>query len=157
MDSFGRIAEILVTIVLLFVVPVIIYAGISESNRNMYITTQTRMFADKVRNQGYISSGMYEEYIGSLSEDTVYDIKLIHSVRAYDEEGNCFYIDHYNSDILQNIYEEDYHMYAGDYFMVEIREASGGLFSRLLQRLLPAGDIKQTPIRYGGIVRDETE
>lgn len=157
MNSFGRITEILITVVLLFIVPVIIYAGISENNRNMYIMTQTHMFADKVRNQGYLTGEMYDEYIGSLSADAVFDVRLIHSARAFDEEGNCFYIDNYNGDILQDIYEEDYHMYAGDFFLVEIKETSGGLFSRLMRKLLPVGDIEQTPIRYGGIVRDETE
>ncbi len=59
MDSFGKIIEILVTGVLLFLFPIYYLSLQQDAVCQSQVRTTTSYFVDSVRNQGYMTRNMY--------------------------------------------------------------------------------------------------
>ena len=156
MDALGKIVEILITVILLFIAPLYIIAGMKDISNQVYLNTQMTLFVDTVRNQGYIDESLYESFVNSLeSTGNVYDIKMIHYCQMYDEEYNNYYMESYNDLIVPKIYEDGYMMSMGDLFSVEIIMKNQTLFDKLIGIFI-GGDGKEDSIQsYGGVIRDE--
>lgn len=170
MDSFSKIVEIMVTVILLFILP-LNYMAIKQDNIcQTYVTTETSYLVDSVRNLGYMTEGMYSTFLRKLDEtNQIYDITLTHYKQVVyllpeeeekkESEFENYYISAGTVDILDYLYEEEterYEFQQGDYFIMEIKNRNktyaGKIREMLLQRSLSG---KEILVVYGGMIRDE--
>lgn len=157
MDAFGKIVEILVSVILLFIAPLFIVAGMKDISNQIYVNTQTTLFVDTIRNRGYVDKELYESYINMLgTTGNIYDIKLVHSGQMYDDNYEKYYLEYYNDEILSGIENENYKMCIGDLFSVEIKQENKSLFDKMMGIILGNSNEEKSVLSYGGIVRDET-
>lgn len=169
MNAFGRIMEIIVTVVLLFLIPFQYMQTRKAMLVESYIATETTYFVDSMRNLGYVTKNMYETYQKKLSETgNAFDVAIEYYklVKVYDEQKSMEkYEDTYanefqqlgKEEILEELYEGDgsYEMHQGDYIKVVVKDLSGNRTSRMLSALL--GMWTTFPgTEYGGMIRDET-
>ncbi len=156
MDAFGKIVEIIITVILLFIAPLYIVMGMKDISNQIYLSTQTSLFVDTVRNQGYIDESLYESYINSLeSTGNVYDIQMIHHCQMFDENHDKYYLENYNDVIVPEIYKSGYDMYAGDLFSVRIVMKNQSIFDKMTYILIEGDGKEDSILCYGGIIRDE--
>ena len=79
MDYFGRVMEILVTVILLFIVPLNYMSARNELLCQNYVTTETTYFVDSVRNVGFINRQMYETFVKKLAITNIpYEVSMTH-------------------------------------------------------------------------------
>lgn len=81
LDGLGRVVTVILVGVLIFMLPlrnlIMNYQNHIENHVNEY----TKEFANKVMDQGYLTIGMYEEYLACInSSSDIYEVELIHSV-----------------------------------------------------------------------------
>lgn len=158
MKSFSYLCEIQVTVVLLFLVPVFFYSYQQELLLQGYAQYQVTYFTDSVRNTGYISAKMYEEFKKKLAvTNHIYDVE-ISVYRQYHNAGtqdSCF-VGTYTDTILEKLYKEGewFTLKQGDFIAVSVKHKDKLLIERLLGGLGKGASV-QIPIQYGGMVRDE--
>lgn len=182
MNAFGKIIGILIAVVLLFLCPIQYVAQKQDILMQQYVTTETSYFIDSVRNLGYITKQMYEEYMRRIElGNNLYDIELIHyQVVYYKEDGEQVdsdyeetisylgekedtyrrYMCYYTPDILEVLYEEEsgyiYKMNQEDYLTIKVKLRNKTFGKRLQELLLGVDYTDGNYITvYGGLVRDE--
>lgn len=158
MESFGRVVEIIVTSVLLFIVPVQ-YMAVREDNLNqVYVTTEAAYFVDAARNTGFITENMYQTLLKKLSATgETYQVELCHYERRVSEAENGyqeFYHGIYTEEIINGL-KEDYRFGQGDFFSIKIVAPQGTAGDRFRSIFLPHTIKNRTIVIYGGAVRDE--
>lgn len=168
MDAFGKIVEIIVTVVLLFLVPFQYLETRKDMMVQNYITTETTYFVDSARNLGYISRNMYETYRKKLGEtQKVVDVELEHyrlvkvldekkSLEQYEDVYENSYQQEGTKEILAELYEGSgtYDMHQGDFLKVKVKNAGAGRNGRVLTALFGM-DVEFAGCEYGGMIRDE--
>ncbi|WP_010250303.1 hypothetical protein [Acetivibrio cellulolyticus] len=84
-DSLGKIIAIVLAVLLLFIYPTKNeFERLDETSR-IYVLTETSKFVDSVRNLGYITPVMYEEFSSRLAAtNNLYEIKMEHRKKRYD-------------------------------------------------------------------------
>ncbi len=163
MDSFGRMIEIIITVILLFLVPIQYMAIRQDSICQSYVTTETAYFVDSVRNTGFVTKGMYQTFLRKLSGTSqVYEVELNHYRRVIDltdENYSEYYQGIYTQDIIEGMEElgrEGYLFGRGDFFSVKVVNVNKTLGTRMQElftgRAFPGGEIC---VVYGGAIRDE--
>ena len=163
MNSFGKIIEILILVILLFIMPMKNSVEKKDDIVQTTVTTYTAYFTDAIRSKGYIDRDMYEEFVRWLeSSGYLYQVNLTHYKKIYytDESGQAFDMDYeYVSSevIIEQLYEGDerYDFLKGDFIGVKVtskNETSGQLISRSLLGVDNNGGIY---VNYGGVIRDE--
>ena len=169
MDYFGRVAEILVTAVLLFIVPLNYMSARNELLCQTYIETETVYFVDSVRNIGFIDKQMYETFIRKLSVTKIpYEISMSHyknkvGNQISEQEGKedvyySYYQGIYHEDMMNQILEENYYYFnKGDFFSVVVRK-NGLTWGDYLENFLTGRNQNTSEIQvvYGGSIRDES-
>lgn len=182
MNAFAKIISILIAVVLLFLCPIQYVAQKQDILIQQYVTTETSYFIDSVRNLGYITKQMYEEYIRRIElGNNLYDIELTHyHVVYYKEEGEQVdsdygetivyqgeqedtyrrYMCYYTPDILEALYDEKsgyiYKLNQEDYLTIKVKQRNK-TFGKRLQELFLGVDFSDGNYVtvYGGLVRDE--
>lgn len=160
MDSFGKIIEIMVTLVLLFLFPIYYLSLQQDAVCQSKVRTTTAYFVDSVRNQGYMTRNMYELFLRELdSTGQVYHVELTYykKVEVQNEEGR--YETHYESSYTNDLLsEEKMEFQKGSFFKAEVSNISKPLSAKITDFLL-AVDISDKRIYtvYGGAVRDEVK
>ena len=77
MDYPGRLIAGFITIILIIIFPMQYIAESFSSDMDYYVYSETKAFADDIRNKGYIDQDMYEEYINFLSRTgELYDLEI---------------------------------------------------------------------------------
>jgi hypothetical protein len=158
MDSFGKIIEILVTVILLFLVPIYYLSLKQDDICRVEVQTETAYFVDSVRNQGYLTRNMYELFLRELDNTgQVYSVKLTYykKIEVQNEDGE--YETHYESSPMEEFFtEETVRFQKGDFFKAEVSNVSRPLSAKITDMVL-AVDIsdKQIYTIYGGAIRDE--
>lgn len=158
MDSFGRIIEILVTVVLLFLVPVYYVSLRQDAVCQSQVRTETSYFVDSVRNQGYLTRNMYELFLKELDNTgLVYHVELTYykKVKVLNDEGE--YEIHYEAAYTDELLgQEKIQFQKGGFFKAEVENISKPLSAKIAEMLLSV-DISERQIYavYGGAVRDE--
>jgi hypothetical protein len=165
--------ELLVTVVLLFLVPLNYMAIKQDMICQTYITTEVSYLVDSVRNLGYVTDQMYTTFLRKLeATNQVYDVELIHYKRVIDpiiEEdavvwNECNYYCTYTEDILNQLYMENnmddsvncYRLNQGDYFTMKVSNKNKTFAVRLQEFFLNRSiSAKQIMVVYGGAIRDE--
>lgn len=157
-DSFGKIAEILVTVILLFLIPVYYLSLRQDSICQSQIRTQTAYFVDSVRNQGYLTRNMYDLFLKELNNTgQVYQVLLTYykKIETLNEKGE--YETHYECSYTDELLsKEQVEFQKGGFFKVEVENISKPLSAKITDMVL-AVDIskKQIYTVYGGAIRDE--
>lgn len=148
MDYFGRVMEILVTVILLFIVPLNYMSARNELLCQNYVTTETTYFVDSVRNAGFVNKQMYETFIKRLSVTKIpYEVKMTH----YKESFSCYY-GVYHEDIMNEVsVSEVYYMGKGDFFSVSVKKKGVTWGDRLENFLIGRNQTSaELQVVYGG-------
>lgn len=168
MDAFGKIAELMVTVILLFLIPFQYMETRKDMMVQNYITTETAYFVDSARNLGYISKNMYEAYQKKLSETgKALDVQMEHykkvkvldekkSLEQYEDVYENSYQEEGTREILSELYEGTgiYGMHQGDFLKVKVKNLGVLKSGRVLSALLGM-DVEFAQTEYGGMIRDE--
>lgn len=173
MDYFGRVAEILVTVILLFIVPLSYVSAKNEMLCQTYVTTETTYFVDSVRNTGFLNQQMYETYVKKLAVTGIpYEIEMshykakireqeMHSLQQNEEEEVWYfpyYEGIYHEEMLNDLLEsEQYFFNKGDFFSVSVQK-KGMTWGDRLEQFLTERNQNESEIQvvYGGSIRDES-
>lgn len=158
-ESFERIINMLLAVVLLFLIPLLFFLQREDSLKRIYILTETSYFVDAVRNTGHLTSGMYKEYVEKLAGlGDIYEVELRQTKFSYrkPEEVYLFQEEHiYTEEIIKALEEEGEYLFEQeDFFRVQVIRKSKTLGERFFQSLTGAGDTDiQVEAFYGGSVK----
>lgn len=182
MNAFGKIVAILIAVVLLFVCPIQYVAQKQDVLMQQYVTTETSYFIDSVRNLGYITKQMYEEYMQGIElGNNLYEVELTHYhalfyKEAGEEVGNDYeaisgymgeeedtyrrYMCYYTPDILEELYNEKngyiYKMNQDDYLTIKVKLKNKTLGKQMQELLVGVNYTDGNYVTvYGGLIRDE--
>lgn len=170
MDSFSSIISIFVAVIIIFIYPLLYLAQKQDMITEVYVSNETTYFVNNLRNKGYLSLEMYQNYIDNLSATrNVYDVKITHSKKMvnleYDEETKVFldkyytsYIEYYEDEIIEVLDKGmDYSFSQGDYVNIKVVNISPTLAVRIMRALYRTNiATEQILITYGGLIRDES-
>ncbi|GAA0137246.1 hypothetical protein YSY43_40870 [Paenibacillus sp. YSY-4.3] len=179
-NALSKIFAALLAVVLLYLVPAVQSAQREEDYRALAAYNTLVRFADAVRNKGYLSPGMYTEFVTELgAPGGEYKIELEHRHKKYHPEYSdpsdpgsflnrfsIHYEAYYEHDILPLLFPEQasagvsgdlrYEMEIGDYFTVTItgleRTPITVLNELLYGAAKPGG---WNVLNYGGMVLNE--
>lgn len=166
MDYFGRIAEMLVTVILLFLVPLSYMSAKSELLCQTYVATETAYFVDSVRNIGFLDRQMYETFVKKLAVTSIpYEIRMSHykaRLKEQEEGEETTYLPYYqgvyHEEMLGSVLStEQYFFHKGDFFSVSVRK-TGFTWGDHLEAFLTGRNRSEPEIQvvYGGSIRDES-
>lgn len=123
-DSLGKIVALILAVLLLFIYPVKNeFERLDETSR-LFVLTETSKFVDSVRNLGYVTPSMYQEYVGRLGvTDNIYEVRMEHRKKRYDpvyddptagvpatpeEEPEASEEGFFDSDTLEDVFPVEY-------------------------------------------------
>lgn len=168
MNAVEKVVAILLAAVLLFICPIQIVAQKQDVVMQQYVTMETSYFIDSVRNLGYLSRQMYEEYKKKIDiGGTLYNVELTHYHMVYYDDSQAKDLVHrryqcyYMQDIMDQIYDKDkegvYTFSQDDYVTVKVRQKHKTIAQRFQEFTLGVdfADGDYVTI-YGGLIRDET-
>lgn len=167
MEPLSKVLAVFLTIVAMFIAPIIIQAQLQDNTLQSTVYAMTDDFVEQIRAQGKITQDMYLEFIQRLdATDLLYDVKITHShstvVPVYDSTGATIAtktVDNitYTQDILASVYETEgvYLMNKGDMISVSVTNREPTLGQRLREMLFFISDSAAINVRDGGVIRDE--
>lgn len=160
MHGFEKMVEIIVTVVLLFLVP-LQYAGAKADVVNRtYVMTETAQLVEAVRTTGCLTGDMYQEYLKRLAvTGQVYEIEIAHYQKLLNEteEGyKTYYHGVYTEDILKQVFETETGclFLPGDFVRIKVNSQSPSLAVKF--SLFSRTAVKEVQVIYGGRIRNET-
>ncbi len=168
MDYFGRVMELFVTVILLFLVPLNYMSAKNEMLCQTYVTTETAYFVDSVRNIGFVDRQMYETFVKKLTVTNVpYEIEMSHyKTRLHETEESIgtekiytsYYQGMYHEEIMGAILDSDSYCFnRGDFFSVSVKKKGLTWGDRLESFLTGRSQGKEEmQVVYGGSIRDES-
>lgn len=172
-DSLSKIVSLIIAGILIFIVPIVHMFNQQDDISRLYVVNKTIDFADAMRNLGYVTQDMYEDYTRSLSAtNNVYSIQLEHYnkrlIPNYDDPRQIMsfqgsYTVHYqlfiNREIMSELSSsnETYYFKTGDYITVKVVNSNKTLGTKIKELLwrnnLP---VEHIFVSYGGMVKNET-
>lgn len=137
-NAFGKIVAILILVTMLFIIPIRYGIEKSEALEEMYVSTKTVELVDSVRNTGFITRNMYEQYLQSIGRmNRTYEINMEHIM--YEEppdgwisevdDGEKVFLKTYvgDAEMENKIYSVDaYTFKIEDYFKIQVYDKNGG-------------------------------
>lgn len=176
-NALSKITAALLAVLLLFLFPTLQTAQRQEDLRYLSAYRTLVQFADAVRNKGFITPEMYEDFVHELElTGGGYEVELEHRHKIYHPEyGNpadpgtflgdfsVVYDAYYTSDILKVLFPTEtgqrgvpYQLEEGDFFAVTASDHSRGPLDILSEFLyLSAGKQEASMLTYGGMVLNE--
>lgn len=145
-----------------------------DTTTNLFVYTETTKFVDAVRNTGYLTSRMYQEYLDKLAATNVlFNVELEHQHKKYDpiysdpmdlstfqDDFSINYSGYYTKEILDVLFPNDssisekYRFSQGDYFNVKVVNQNKTLATKLSQFIYGRNLPKETIIiHYGGMIK----
>lgn len=124
-NAFGKIISILLLVVLIYIVPLKYYMDKNQALEEMYVSTKTIELVDSVRNTGFVTKEMYDQYLSLIHNmNNLYKIKLEHIIYLKSEEKG-FREKQYVTDIENDLYSNGiYNFKIDDYFKIQVRKTS---------------------------------
>ncbi|BCN30246.1 hypothetical protein [Anaeromicropila herbilytica] len=170
MDSFSKIVAIIISILLLFVAPLMYLTQKQDMISQVYVSNETASLVDSIRNTGYLSSEMYTAFLRKISATNVsYQISIVHAHKlveplfddvtaSYTDEYVSYYENTYDEDIRKALEENgEYSFSKGDYITIKVVNQSETLGTKLQKMIYRANIPKeQIVVTYGGLIRSET-
>lgn len=166
MQGFEKIIELLITVVLLFLMPLQYTGAKADVLNRSYVMTETAYLVDAVRATGRLTPQMYQEYVKRLgATGQVYDIELTHYEKLWNEtkEGyKVYYQGVYTEAILAQLFLADgerkaYDFLPGDFFRIQVNGIGSSMADRYSLLLRGGEKEKKTEVQavYGGRIRNE--
>lgn len=79
MDAFGRMIAIVLTVILIFLLPIKYVAINRDAAADSQAHFETVKFADQIMLQGYLTTGMYNDYLYKINTGgQLYEVEIIH-------------------------------------------------------------------------------
>lgn len=180
-NPLSKITAALLSVFLLILFPAVQTSQREEDLRTLSAYNMLVQFTDAVRNKGYISPQMYNDFTRDLSlVGGVYDIELEHRHKKYHPEygdpadsatfKNDFsvvYDAFYTPEMLKSLFPDapvaidselrKYKLETGDFLTVSLKLRSSStlaILSELLSGLI-AGNAGERQLAYGGMVLNE--
>jgi len=178
MNAIGKVFVILVTMVLLYLVPTYYTYQRHDDMSNMLVQKATTTFVDAVRDKGYITPQMYNDFTRDVqSTGNTYEIVMTHEKKKYDpvynsagvfgNSVNVNYDMYYGDDILPIMFPNNstaidsdsrrYKLNTGDFFYVKIintNRTNAAIVQDMLNGKIAESNIRIL-ITYGGMVYNE--
>lgn len=179
-NALSKMTAAILAVVLLYLFPAVQSAQREEDFRALTAYNTLVRFADAIRNKGYLSQGMYNDFVnelGAAGGDYKIDMELRHKkyhpeysdpadTSTFLDRFSIHYEAYYDDDILPLLFPEQavtggeeeltYKMQAGDYFTVTITNLSRTplmIFNEFLYGTTRAGSSEV--LSYGGMVLNE--
>lgn len=170
MNTFSKIMAILIGVVMLFIVPIYQLAQKQDDISQIYVENETTKFVDSIRNSGYISREMYQDYVNKIDKTgNTYNIQICHSHKIVkpnfdDDTGtilngyDSYFVNTYQDEVLDAFDKgEDYKFNEGDYINVTVSNRNKTMAANLLFTLTHSNADVQVYVTYGGMIRDEID
>lgn len=124
-NSFGKIISILLLVVLIYIVPLKYYMEKNQALEELYVSTKTIELVDSVRNTGFVTKDMYEQYLSLINKmNKLYNVKLEHIIYLNSDEKG-FSEKQYATNIENDIYGNGIYTFKiDDYFKIQVKKAS---------------------------------
>lgn len=171
MNPLSKIIAIILSVILMFIVPIMYMAQKQDVISQSYVSNETTVFIDNIKNSGYISMEMYMDYIHKIdATNNLYSIEMVHANKIveplYDENTGTFledyyiyYVNTYQDKILETLDQgKDYKFNQGDYISITVVNQTKTIATRLME-LFYSSDVpdEQILVTYGGMIRDEMD
>lgn len=182
-NALSKITSAILAIILVYLYPMLQSAERQEDIQYLRGYNELVQFTDGLRNKGYVTPTMYEEFAKRIEETGImYDIQLEHRHKKYHPEygdpanGSTFkqdftivYDSYYTSDLLQILYpistgsptvensKRKYKFEIGDYVIVTLTGKSRTLYQTLSEWIYGGGEKSRrgNTLSYGGMVLNE--
>ncbi|WP_066497529.1 hypothetical protein [Abyssisolibacter fermentans] len=174
--SLSKIVAIIVACVIFFIYPIMTMFERQDDTSRVFVLSETTKFVDSVRNLGYISPNMYQEFVNKLlATNNIYDIQMEHrhrkidpvygdptNVASFKDDIGVNFSAFYTDDIMKVLFPNShssnnkYTFSKGDYFMVRVVNKNKTVATKIKEMLYNADfDNAQIYIAYGGMVKNE--
>ncbi|GGF94365.1 hypothetical protein [Paenibacillus aceti] len=184
-NPLSKIMAALLAVALLLLFPAVQAAEREEDIAVLAAYNTMVQFTDAVRNKGYLSAGMYEDFMRDLAvSGRIYEVELEHRYKKYHPEYrdpadstsfqdrfSVVYDSYYTSDLLSRLFPDSvpesdgvqqsadrlYKLETGDFFSVSLTRRSVTPYE-ILSGFLYAGSAlgrSQQVLLYGGMVLNE--
>lgn len=168
MEPINKVLAICLTIIAVFIAPVVIIAQTQDSVLQSSVYSMTDDFVEQAREQGKITQDMYLDFVRSLDATNVlYNIEITHShssvVPVFDDTGATVGTDTvenlvYTDEILKSVYETEgvYLMSKGDMLSVRVTNREPTIGQQLRRIVFFLSDSSPViNVMDGGVIRDE--
>lgn len=185
-NALSKVVAIFIAVFLLFIYPIKNELERQDETSRIYVLNKTIGFVDSVRNLGYITPDMYEEYLSELAmTGNLYKVNLEHakleylpvmeynpSTGQYETQLGEFqksYINTYTEEIEECLFPityppdppqmgQPYEMRMGDYFTVSVVNQNKTMATKI-QEMIYGRFISPEKIfvTYGGMIKDESD
>lgn len=183
MNAISKIAAALLAVLLLYIYPAVDSFERQDDIAYLLANQSVVNFVDSVRNKGYITPTMYNDFVQGLEQTgNLFEIRMEHNHKLY----HPVYADAANPNTFQSTYEVSYDGYyqehimsvlfpqnelppddperryrlaAGDYFRVTVsnRNRTSAAIMRDALNLSNKDEIARIYIPYGGMVLNEDD
>lgn len=162
MESLGKMVSLILAVFLLFISPLFYISMKQDTLNQFHAMSELSYFVDSVRNIGYISENMYQSFERQLRKSgNIYEIEMIHyqGILYGDMQLQEHYYEIYTEEIRGLIQEKgEYFFRKGDYFTVKVYKKNQSMGERMQEMFLRVPTAaNQTPIIYGGMIKDEID
>lgn len=180
-NSALKILAALLSVLLLFIFPLFDSLQHQEDITYLSVSRSASVFADSVRDRGYVSPTMYNEFVNQLAiTGKVYEVRMEHFEKRYEpiykdpvqhaSFQNDFLLRYQvtvHEDMMNTLFPKNYsvqsddarrryQLQAGDYFSVDIRRMDQSRAVLMQNWLLGTSAGRQEEvITAGGMVRNE--
>jgi hypothetical protein len=87
MDSYEHIADMIIGIIIIFLIPMQYFGQKQDALIRTMISSETKILVNEIRSKGYLTKDMYDSYLEELSKtDLLYDIAIEHRQLIYEPE-----------------------------------------------------------------------
>lgn len=185
-NALSKVVAIFIVVFLLFIYPIKNELERQDETSRIYVLNKTIGFVDSVRNLGYISPDMYENYLSELATTgNLYKVELEHAkleyipVMEYNSATGLYetqpgefqksYMDTGTEAIEECLFPvtyppappllgHPYEMRMGDYFTVNIVNQNKTMATRIQEMVYGRGiSPEKIFVTYGGMIKDESD
>ncbi|MCD1261266.1 hypothetical protein B5M42_020915 [Paenibacillus athensensis] len=179
MNSLTKVFAILIAVLLLYIFPISAAFDHQDDVSELVVLRTVTTFVDAVRDKGYISPEMYNDFFAELhATGNTFDIQMEHDHKRYDpvyddplnpatfhNEYAVHYDSFYNAQIMKVLFPDTtaakdalnrrYLLDAGDYFYVTVKNTNrtNGTVLRDFLNNANSSSVKIF-VPYGGMVRN---
>jgi len=179
-NPLSKIVAALLVVALLVLYPAVQAAEREESIAVLAAYNTMVQFTDAVRNKGYLSAGMYEDFVRELAvSGQVYEVELEHRHKKYhpeygdpadsgtfQERFSVIYDSYYTPELLSQLFPDTgslddtdrlYRMEIGDFFSVALSKRSVSSYQVLAGFMQVPYSVRRgsEKLHYGGMILNE--
>lgn len=169
MDSFSKIISIFLAVILMFLSPLLYMAQKQDTMSQLFVSSETTGFIDNIKNSGYVSKSMYEDFIKKIDKTgNLYQIEFTHCHRRVEplvevntndilHDFSVYYYNTYEAEIFDAFdRDQDYYFNRGDYISIRVYNRNKTIATAIIEGIL-SKDVEdiQIAVTYGGMIRDE--